>query len=134
MRRVIDGGCQCGRVRYRVEGKPPVGLAVCHCTECQRQSGSAFGMSLAVASSAFRLRSGDLKTFDVKCGSGRIKTCAFCPECGTRIYHQTENGMSLKAGTLDDTSWLKPDAHYWTKRKQSWVVVPEGVAQFSEDG
>jgi hypothetical protein len=102
--------------------------------ECQRQSGSAFGMSLAVATAAFTLRSGDLKTFDVKCDSGRIKTCAFCPECGTRIYHQTENGMSLKAGTLDDTSWLKPDAHYWTKRKQSWVVVPEGVAQFSDDG
>jgi hypothetical protein len=58
----------------------------------------------------------------------------FLSGSGTRIYHQTENGMSLKAGTLDDTSWLKPDAHYWTKRKQSWVVVPEGVAQFSDDG
>ena len=134
MSRVIDGGCQCGRVRYRVEGKPPFGLSVCHCTECQRQSGSAFGMSLAVATAAFTLRSGDLKTFDEKCDSGRIKTCAFCPECGTRIYHQTENGMSIKAGTLDDTSWLKPNAHYWTKRKQPWVAVPDGVRQFSDDG
>ena len=133
MDRVIEGGCQCGRVRYRVEGAP-FGLAVCHCTECQRQSGSAFGMSLAVASSAFKLRSGALKTFEVKCDSGRSKTCAFCPECGTRIYHQTSNGMSIKAGTLDDTSWLKPDAHYWTKRKQSWVVVPESVPQISDDG
>ena len=134
MRRVIDGGCQCGRVRYRVEGKPPLGLAVCHCTECQRQSGSAFGMSLAIATAAFTLRSGDLKTFDVICDSGRIKTCAFCPECGTRIYHQTENGMSLKAGTLDDTSWLKPDSHYWTKRKQPRVVIPDGVPQVTDDG
>ena len=134
MGRVMDGGCQCGSVRYRVEGKPPFGLAVCHCTECQRQSGSAFGMSLAVASSAFKLRSGALKTFEVKCDSGRIKTCAFCLECGTRIYHQIGNGMSIKAGTLDDTSSLKPDSHYWTMRKQSWVVVPDGVAQFSDDG
>ena len=133
MARVIEGGCQCGRIRYRVEGKS-FGLAICHCTECQRQSGSAFGMSLAVAPTAFKLSSGVLKTFEVKCDSGRIKTCAFCPDCGTRIYHQTGNGMSLKAGTLDDTSWLNPEAHYWTKRKQSWVMIPDGVSQFSDDG
>jgi hypothetical protein len=133
MDRVIDGRCQCGRIRYRVEGEP-FGLAVCHCIECQRQSGGAFGMSLAIASSAFKLYSGMLKTFEVKCDSGRIKTCAFCPECGTRIYHQTGNGMSIKAGTLDDTSWLKPAAHYWTKRKQPWVSIPDGVRQFSDDG
>ena len=128
----MDGGCQCGRVRYRVEGRP-LGLTACHCTECQRQSGSAFGMSLAVPAGAFQLRSGLLKTFEVKCDSGRMKTCAFCPDCGTRIYHQTKNGMSVKAGTLDDTSWLKPDRHYWTMRKQSWVVIPDGVPQFTDD-
>jgi hypothetical protein len=129
----IEGGCQCGNVRYRVESEPSF-LAVCHCTECQRQSGSAFGMSLAVPPQAFRVRSGTLKKYEVRCDSGRIKTCAFCRECGTRIYHQTENGMSLKAGTLDDTSWLKPDAHYWTKRRQPWVTIPDGVAQFADDG
>ena len=129
----IDGGCQCGHVRYQVVEKP-LGLIVCHCTECQRQSGSAFGMSLAARSSALRLRSGALKKFEVKCDSGRMKSCFFCPDCGTRIYHQTENGISVKAGTLDDRSWLKPDAHYWTKRKQSWVVIPEAVPQISDDG
>jgi hypothetical protein len=91
-------------------------------------------MSLDVPGGAFQLRSGVLKTFEVICDSTRIKTCAFCPECGTRIYHETSNGMSLKAGTLDDTSWLKPDRHYWTMRKQAWVVIPDGVAQFTDDG
>ena len=81
-----------------------IGLAVCHCRECQRQSGSAFGMSLAVPHRAFRLVSGALKSFEAVCDSGRTKTCAFCPECGTRIYHETVNGMSVKPGTLDDTS------------------------------
>ena len=52
----------------------------------------------------------------------------------SHLYHLIGNGMSIKAGTLDDTSWLKPDAHYWTSRRQSWVVVPDGVAQFSDDG
>jgi hypothetical protein len=127
------GGCQCGHVRYEII-EEPVGLAVCHCRECQRQSGSAFGMSLAVPDRSFRLRSGALKSFEVKCDSGRIKTCAFCPECGTRIYHQTVSGMSVKAGTLDDTFGLEPDAHYWTKRKQRWIVIPSDVAQIVDDG
>ena len=90
-------------------------------------------MSLAVPNGAFKLLSGVLKTFEVICDSGRIKTCAFCPECGTRIYHQTPSGMSVKAGTLDDTSWLKPDSHYWTMRKQPWVMIPDGVPQFPDD-
>ncbi len=128
----LVGGCQCGSVRYRLDGAP-LALAVCHCTECQRQSGSAFGMSLAVPTGAFKLLSGALKTFEVRCDSGRIKTCAFCPECGTRIYHQTPSGMSVKAGTLDDTSRLKPDSHYWTMRKQPWVIIPDGVPQFPDD-
>jgi hypothetical protein len=127
------GGCQCGFIRYEI-GEEPFGLAICHCKECQRQSGSAFGMSLAVSRPAFQLKSGTLKSFQLKCASGRIKTCAFCPECGTRIFHQTENGMSVKAGTLDDASGLKPDHHYWTIRKQPWVTIPSGVPQFTEDG
>ena len=129
-----DGGCQCGTVRYRLEGEP-LGLAVCHCTECQRQSGSAFGMSLAVPKDSFRLLSGELKTFTVLCDSGRTKHCAFCPSCGTRIYHRVfEGALSIKPGTLDDTSWLSPAAHYWTMRKQPWVSIPDGTRCFPDDG
>lgn len=130
----IEGGCQCGAVRYRIEGKP-LDLVVCHCTECQRQSGSAFGMSLAIPAASFRLTKGVLKSFAVRCDSGRTKTCMFCPDCGTRIYHQTNPlGMSVKAGTLDDTANLAPTAHYWTKRKQPWVVIPADVRCVEDDG
>jgi hypothetical protein len=130
---VLIGGCQCGRVRYRVE-PGPTRLVVCHCLMCQKQSGSAFGMSLGMSPRAFQLTEGELKTFDVTCDSGRIKTCAFCPGCGTRIYNQTSGRMSIKAGTLDDTSSLRPVAHYWTKRKQPWVTIPEGVDACVDDG
>jgi len=130
----MDGGCQCGSVRYRIEGEP-LGLAVCHCTECQRQSGSAFGMSLAIRSNGFRLLTGELREFTTVCDSGRRKKCTFCPNCGTRIYHQVATeALSLKAGTLDDTSWLNPSAHYWTKRKQPWVSIPEEVPCVEDDG
>ena len=133
MRSTAEGGCQCGDIRYRLEGEPR-GLAACHCRDCQRQSGSAFALSLDVPKEAFRLLSGELKTFTVLCESGRTKECAFCGSCGTRIYHSGEWGMSIKAGTLDDTSSLSPDAHYWTKRKQPWLQIPEGVRCFTDDG
>ncbi len=130
---VLEGACQCGSVRYRLEVEP-LGLAVCHCRDCQRQTGSAFAMSLDIPTEAFRLLSGELKTFAAECESGRAKECAFCGSCGTRIYHRGEWGTSIKAGTLDDTSDLKPTAHYWTKRKQPWVQIPQDVRCFSDDG
>jgi hypothetical protein len=133
MPEVLIGGCQCGKVRYRFEGEP-IELTVCHCRECQRQSGSAFGMSLSIPAEAFELLSGNLKFFEVVCDSGRNKSCAFCPNCGTRIYHRTDAGISIKAGTLDDTSRLRPTAHYWTKRRQPWVVIPDEVRRFPDDG
>ena len=71
---------------------------------------------------------------DVVCDSGRVKQCAFCPSCGTRIYHAGEWGVSVKAGTLDDTSGLDPSAHYWTSRKQAWLEIPESMRSFREDG
>lgn len=129
----IEGGCQCGNVRYRLEGES-TGLAVCHCRDCQRQSGSAFGMSLNVAKGGFHLLSGELEKFTAVCDSGRTKECAFCGSCGTRIYHAGSDELSIKPGTLDDTSGLIPDAHYWTDRKQPWFQIPDGVRRFRDDG
>jgi hypothetical protein len=133
MPEALMGGCQCGEVRYRFEGEP-IELTVCHCRECQRQSGSAFGMSLSIPAEGFELLSGDLRFFEAVCDSGREKSCAFCPTCGTRIYHRTDAGVSIKAGTLDDTSRLRPTAHYWTKCKQPWVAIPDEVRRLPDDG
>lgn len=128
-----EGGCQCGAVRYRLNGDP-IMLVVCHCTECQRQSGSAFGMSLAVKKSEFELLQGTLKRWERSSHSGRKVGAAFCPECGTRIYHEPERmlgtAINVRAGTLDDRSWLAPAMHVWTQSKQSWVAIPDGTTQF----
>ena len=59
-------------------------------------------------------------------------SCYFCPECGTRIYHApsyAQGVVNVKPGTLDDTSWIQPKGHYWTRSKQDWVTVPEGMPQ-----
>lgn len=127
-----EGGCQCGRVRYRLGGSP-LALAVCHCRECQRQSGSAFGMSLVVRKQDFTLLSGELRDFTRSSDSGRDIRCAFCPDCGTRIVHEpryAEGVLNVKAGTLDDTSTLAPALHAWTGSKQAWVEVPADLPCF----
>jgi hypothetical protein len=124
----MQGGCQCGNIRYNIEGKP-IGLNVCHCKDCQRQSGSAFGMSLIIYPESFMLLSGHLKEFELQVESGRTKTCAFCPDCGVRIYNRTSALCSVKAGTLDDTRSLQPDAHYWTRSMQSWPILGDDIPQ-----
>ena len=127
----LTGSCQCGAVRYCIDGGVHR-LNVCHCLDCQKQSGSAFGMSLIIDPGCFQLESGRLKEFMTTAASGRQKTCAFCSECGVRIYNRTSRLMSVKAGTLDDTSVLAPDAHYWAKRRQRWLPLPDGVPVFEE--
>ena len=129
-----EGGCQCGRVRYEVIGDP-ITVGVCHCRECQRQSGSAFGMSFIVPKDAFRLARGTIKTFTRAADSGRPVTCAFCPECGTRIYHEANwlpGTLNMKPGTLDDPSLVRPTGEVWTSRKLPWVAL-DGI-QFSIEG
>jgi hypothetical protein len=86
-------------------------------------------MSLIVPSTAFVVE-GELKLFERSSDSGRALRCYFCPECGTRVYHQPsymEGIANVKAGTLDDTSWLAPQMHTWTSSKQPWFELPAGV-------
>jgi hypothetical protein len=113
-------------VRYRVTGEP-LALVICHCSECQRASGSAFGMGLITRKQHFELESGLLKSFTRSSDSGRLVVCSFCPECGTRIHHEPsylEGVFNVRAGTLDDTSGLKPTMEAWTASRQDWLQLP----------
>ncbi len=123
MDRILEGGCQCGDIRYRVAGAPLTFYA-CHCTECQKQSASAFGLSLWVRRSDFELVSGAPKVFERPTDSGNTMRCAFCPDCGTRLHHALRDETeiySLKGGSLDDLSGLTPVGHIWVRSKQPWV-------------
>lgn len=135
MGRNCKGGCQCGAVRYEVVGRPAF-IWACHCTICQRQSGSAF--ALAVVQEAKIEITGTRPAHFVRPGLGRSMRCYFCPECGSRIYHQWFNDdgdfpfLNLKPGTLDDTSWLKPGCHIWTQHAQPWVKFSPDDVVFVE--
>lgn len=127
MTEIMTGGCQCGAVRYEIRGTP-LSLYACHCTECQKQSGSAFAMSMPVPRKAFVVTKGKLKEWRVIADSGREKICTFCENCGTRIYHAPGNlptSYTVKPGTLDDTSGLRIVGHIWTKSAQPWVKIED---------
>jgi len=120
------GGCQCGAVRYTLNAEPER-IVACHCTECQRQSGSAFGLSMLIKRADLDV-TGPLKTFTRTADSGNPNIGAFCPDCGNRIYNvpgYMEGHVVLKPGTLDDTSWVRPQAFIWMKSAQGWVPLPD---------
>ena len=124
------GGCQCRSVRYILTTEP-IRLSACHCKECQRQSGSAFGMSMPVKKESLTV-TGATKQFIRTADSGGEVTGVgvFCPDCGVRIYHALKSApdvLSIKPGTLDDTSWLRPSTFIWMKSAQGWFAVPDGV-------
>lgn len=125
----LDGGCQCGSIRYRISAEP-LTLYACHCLDCQKQSSSAFGLSLWVARDDFELLKGDLSFWSTIADDGSTKNCAFCANCGSRIYHafEADEPFSVKAGSLDNTSWLEPVAHIWTKRAHGWLALEDGNA------
>lgn len=126
------GGCQCGEVRYTLRGEH-YQVYACHCQQCQRQSASAFAMSLPVAAEDFSAQ-GDLSTYHRPTASGSTTACFFCPRCGVRIYHQSVRSpqlLTLKAGTLDDSAELRPVAHLWTAHKQPWLQLPPEVMTFA---
>jgi hypothetical protein len=121
---VNEGGCQCGGIRYRFDCQPVVVYA-CHCTDCQKQSSSAFGISVWVPVQEFHLTHGELKYWVTQADSGNSKRCAFCPDCGSRIYHLTQDQpevLSVKGGTLDQARLLRPAGHIWTRSGHPWAV------------
>ena len=125
----VRGGCQCGGIRYEVTGVPQQ-LVVCHCADCQRQSGSAFGMTLVVKEEDFRLTHGEPKSFTSTSDAGRAKFGAFAPSAARGFTTSPSIARArclLSPGTLDDTSMLKPGIHIWTGSKQPWTVRHQNI-------
>jgi len=132
---VFEGHCQCGALSYRVTGVSATMFA-CHCTECQRQSGSAFGMALWVREPVLELFGGEPKEWIRVMPSGRQMSCQFCPDCGTRLFHQVlgqSQMLSIKPGTLRRPLDLKPVGHIWLSSKQKWLEIADGTLTYHEN-
>jgi hypothetical protein len=128
----LTGGCQCAKVRYSIT-KVPVVFYLCHCRECQRHTSSAFGESLRVRKEDLVVE-GSMKTFERISEAGNRRQGHFCPDCGVRVVHGTAGSpvVNIKAGTLDDATWLMPAGHIWTRSKQAFVAIGEDELAYRE--
>ena len=131
MKLPLTGGCLCGGLRYELASEPRLAY-VCHCTDCQHLMGSAFSVAITVPASAFRLTKGEPRRLQKTADSGRIIARWICPDCAGWVTSDPQPGGApgetihrIRAGSPDNTSWLRPTAHYWTRSKQPWVVLAE---------
>ena len=128
------GVCLCGEVDYSVEVELQV-FGVGHGKIFQRQTGCAWSVLFVVADDQIKF-SGDLTTYEDHADSGNVVYRHFCGTCGSPVKTSlpTQPGMTyIKAGTLDDTSVLHPQVHFWTDSKQEWVTVDENTPQIAKN-
>ena len=129
----VTGHCHCGAIAYQAEVDPSQ-VRICHCTDCQRMTSSAFSMAVVVANQAFRLTGVEPRLIPRTADSGFVRNRWVCPECGSWICGDPMQGSvvrAVRAGTLDDTSWVRPTVHLWTRSKQPWIALPEGDRSFA---
>lgn len=118
----LTGTCLCGAIRYSVSA-PISELRVCHCTNCQKGSGTGGSVNAPLAASAFKLTQGSLKRHTGKADSGRTLHRYFCGDCGSPIYsHRNPNPgfVVVRAGSLDDSSGMKITGNIWTAAARPW--------------
>lgn len=118
----LTGGCLCGAVRYRAEGEPLM-VGVCHCRDCQKFTGSAFGFLVGVTKAELAIE-GAVKTYAKTGDSGKPILRLFCPECGSSIAEEPTRRpglVILNGGTLDDPAALTPTRQIYCDRELPWV-------------
>ena len=128
----VEGGCQCGAVRYRLNGAP-VGVYACHCKDCQRFSGTTHSISMMVKATDVEMIKGELVSFDKAADSGRVVRMHGCIDCGTKVWNEplsSPGTLNIKPGTLDDMSWAKPVGHIWTDSAVAWDIIDESGPVF----
>lgn len=132
-----EGGCVCGAVRYVAHGDPER-VTICHCTWCQRRTGSAFGVEAVFRPERVKLVGDAPRTYrHVSDESGRWLDQEFCSRCGNGIGFTLEavpGVRTIAAGTFDDPSWLTSEKyafrHVYVRSAQDWSEIPDGVERY----
>jgi hypothetical protein len=131
----VDGRCLCGYISYEATVDPER-VAICHCTDCQTHSGSAFGVVAGVVDQDFRLLSGELKLYEKTAESGRVRALGFCPDCGTRIYARTLGNAAaffgLRVGTIRQRDQLPPRRQVWCRSAQGWAMNLAAIPAYAD--
>jgi hypothetical protein len=131
----FDGGCTCRQVRYRMITKP-LFVHCCHCTWCQRETGSAFALNAMIEAERLLILQGEVRVIDTPSNSGKGQRISRCPKCLIAVWSNYA-GLGdavcfVRVGTLDNPGALPPDIHIFTSSKQPWVVLPDATPAVSE--
>jgi len=134
MPHVHTGRCSCGEVTYRLTSEP-IFTNCCHCTDCQRETGSAFAINAIYEADRVQILTGRPEVVTLPTESGRPHDVHRCPKC--RIALWSDYGRRgylyfVRVGTLDEPTAIKPDAHIYTRSKQPWVGLPADVPSFRD--
>ena len=127
----LTGSCLCGAIRYTVS-VPVTELRACHCTHCQKVSGTAGTVNAVIAGSAFRITQGTPKRYDSKADSGRTLYRYFCGDCGSPIYSQRSTGTEIvvvRAGTFDNSEGMTIATNIWTRSARPWAYIDPASQQ-----
>ncbi len=131
----IDGGCTCRAVRYRMTTRPMF-VHCCHCTWCQRETGTAFALNALIEAERVELLAGAPEVVDTPTLSGKGQRIWRCPRCRIAVWSNYAGGGAairfVRVGTLDRPGALPPDIHIYTSTKQPWVILPEGTPAVAE--
>lgn len=134
-----EGGCTCGQVRYRMPLKPLI-VHCCHCTWCQRQTGTAFAVNALVEADRVKITKGEIENTTLATPSGFGQRFARCPTCKVAVWSEYLHGTDgvedvmyfIRVGTLDNPACVPPDVHIYTSTKQSWIILPPEVLAVEE--
>ena len=119
----VTGKCHCGHIRYRAKINPER-ISLCHCTDCQTMSGSAYRVSAQIPLQDFELLSGQVRIYVKTADSGEKRVQAFCPECATPLYAESlENPKirSLRIGAIEQRAALRPRRQIWCRSALRWT-------------
>jgi hypothetical protein len=129
----FEGGCSCGKVRYTAEAEP-IFAGVCHCTACQKTTGTSFSAVVAIPAPALTL-TGDVKVYDSKGDTGKGTHSTFCPNCGSPVIGTADimqGVVMIRAGTLDDQSAVQPTMEIYCDSKMPWVSLGGELKSFAK--
>jgi hypothetical protein len=132
----VDGRCHCGRIAYEAEVDPDKVL-ICHCTDCQELSGSAFRVVVRAPRDSFKLVSGQPRQYVKTAESGTTMIQAFCPDCGSPIFGaHTENPAfyGIRVTALRQRDRLPPKLQIWCRSELSWVGDTKSLPRVEKHG
>jgi len=121
----VKGSCLCGSITFESEAEPAV-TGICACRQCQKEGGGAFSINVALPRTGLKIAGRTLKTFRDRGENGQPVHRLFCGKCGSPIVSYSDGLPEvafIKAGTLEDTSWLKPTMEAWRETAEPWVVI-----------